>query len=158
MKKKRNPLSYLGFLGFVGFFGVVLWTPAVAVLLLFFFFFGYGSMPADELFWENVRRAGLRAFTVSTAMGTLFIVAWFANSLWMILTGRNGEQALEIANGVATLSEYALTIWMLLGTFFVLTFVTSLCVFVMTLWRMDRKERKFLEADLAADNEGGVAQ
>ncbi|MDQ9825233.1 DUF3796 domain-containing protein, partial [Acinetobacter sp. 163] len=56
-----NPLSYLGWLGVLGIIGIF-FAPIFTPFLLFFTFFSYSKMKADELFWENVRRASTRGF------------------------------------------------------------------------------------------------
>ena len=60
----KNKLAYLGFLGFIAIGGIVFREPPLYSFFAFFIFFSYANVIPDELFWENVKRSGLRAFIV----------------------------------------------------------------------------------------------
>lgn len=147
MKKrvwKRNPLSYLGFLGFIGFVGLWSFSMSLLVFFLFFFFFTYTKMTPDELFWQNVRRAGLRALTV-------YLVLQCAHTLAMNIWGivyyfTSGGWSYPVAEGgMVTVEEGLFTRYVLNGSVSVLLFIITICTFVLTLLYFDRKERKNAE-------------
>ena len=75
-----NPLSYLGWRGVLGIIGIF-FAPIFTPFLLFFTFFFYSKMKADELFWENVRRASTRGFWTTFTITAITM-------LWL-LTARN---------------------------------------------------------------------
>ena len=62
MKKRINPISYLGWLGIVGVIGINTGDFMLQLFLIYFIFFTYRNMPADELFWLNIRKSATRAF------------------------------------------------------------------------------------------------
>ena len=62
MKKRSNPISYLGWLGIVGVIGINTGDFMLQLFLIYFIFFTYRNMPADELFWLNIRKSATRAF------------------------------------------------------------------------------------------------
>lgn len=73
-KFKRNPLSYLGWLGWIGIIGIFTGDWLLQLFIMYFFFFGYGYIPADELFWANLRKAGFRAFVGAFIFGNIMII------------------------------------------------------------------------------------
>ena len=66
----KNKLAYLGFLGFIAIGGIVLREPPLFSFFAFFIFFNYAKVIPDELFLENVKRAGLRAFIVQVLISS----------------------------------------------------------------------------------------
>ena len=62
MKKRINPISYLGWLGIVGVIGINTGDFMLQLFLIYFIFLTYRNMPADELFWLNIRKSATRAF------------------------------------------------------------------------------------------------
>ncbi|MCP1109499.1 DUF3796 domain-containing protein [Ohessyouella blattaphilus] len=72
--ERKNPLSYLGWFGIVGIVGINTGDFLLQLFLVYFIFFIYRWVPADELFWLNVRRAGLRAFIFLMVTNSLAII------------------------------------------------------------------------------------
>ena len=152
MKKKRNPLSYLGWLGLVGLVGLWAGSPSLMVFLLFFFFFAYGGMTPDELFWTNVRRAGLRALTVNLVLTCVETGVMNGRGIYFGLTVPETLITLPISpseSGLVTLPwiQYE---QLLFGLGFpVLIFIITVCTFIFTLMYFNRKEKKFNEEEAA---------
>ena len=156
MKKKRNPLSHLGWLGILGVLGLLI-APGLNILtcLLFFFFFTYRNMPADELFWQNVRRAGLRAFAVGTGVGLAWNVVIIIRGFTLTYKGlmfmtmeeyQNAALAARAAPTVTVPSGYYLqSEWIQLGFSWML--LLSLCTFMFTLMYFARREKKYAGED-----------
>ncbi|GAA0793577.1 hypothetical protein GCM10008910_08930 [Faecalicatena orotica] len=122
--KKHNPLSYLGWLGLVGVVGTNTGDWLLQLFLIYFFFFIYTNMPADELFWMNVRKAGFRAF--------IFEVA--ANSLILVIVA--------VLEHIKYISADMVTLVMRL---YLISFVAAMAIFIAMLWQINRQERKYME-------------
>ncbi|RHR21592.1 DUF3796 domain-containing protein [Clostridium sp. AF19-22AC] len=122
--KKHNPLSYLGWLGLVGVVGINTGDWLLQLFLIYFFFFIYTNMPADELFWMNVRKAGFRAF--------IFEVA--ANSLILVIVA--------VLEHIKYISADMVTLVMRL---YLISFVAAMAIFIVMLWQINRQERKYME-------------
>lgn len=122
--KRHNPLSYLGWLGLVGVVGINTGDWLLQLFVVYFFFFIYRNMPADELFWLNVRKAGFRAF--------IFEVA--ANSIILVIVA--------ILEHVKYISSDMVTLVMRL---YLLSFITAMGIFIIMLWQMNRQDRKYME-------------
>lgn len=137
-----NPLSYLGWLGILGILGIF-FVPVFIPFLLFFTFFSYRSMKADELFWENVRRASTRGFwTVFTVIaGGMFIM--FIRGMTIGARQEYVEASIQgnLANvGVFQLEQYTISFMLL-----ILSMVLMILVFSISMLRFRRKEKKLLE-------------
>lgn len=142
METKKNPLSHLGWLGLLGVAGAFIGAPVLAVFLLFFFFFTYRNMPADELFWVNVRKAATRAFAVY--IGYDIVAALILVALTVLTVIPAGLPVID--QGKAILSLDLFHMLFLILYLFVLGIALALCLFFFTLICIHRKEKKFLEA------------
>lgn len=154
MKKHRNPLAYLGWLGFIGVLGMLV-APALdlMVFLLFFFFFSYRRMAPDELFWQNVRRAGLGAFAAGTALLGIWRLALTCRGF--LLSGKgllfSSPEELAAAKEAAMTADtvtvpagvYSQSVLMSAGISW--TLLVSLSTFVVTLMVFNRREKRNLE-------------
>ncbi|MCL2579202.1 MAG: DUF3796 domain-containing protein [Oscillospiraceae bacterium] len=69
----KNKLAYLGFLGLVGIGGFITGDLLMFSFFAFFVFFTYANVVPDELFWENVKRAALRAFIVQMVVSSIAV-------------------------------------------------------------------------------------
>ena len=74
MKKRINPISYLGWLGIVGVIGINTGDFMLQLFLIYFIFFTYRNMPADELFWLNIRISATRAFILEIILNSVMII------------------------------------------------------------------------------------
>ena len=74
MKKRINPISYLGWLGIVGVIGINTGDFMLQLFLIYFIFFTYRNMPADELFWLNIRKSATRAFILEIILNSVMII------------------------------------------------------------------------------------
>lgn len=148
-KEAHNPLAYLSPLGVVGILGVILRATIFIPYLLFFFFLAYAFMPPDELFLQNVRRAGLRALAVYLVLNTLAALGLVGNAI-----AHGWSSADVLITGVSVtlpLSQYVQC--NLITCAFVLVFIATLCVFIFTLMYFNHREKKYTER-AAADAEG----
>lgn len=147
----KNKLSWLGFLGFIGVYGIFVMTPTLIVFLAFFFFFSYKNMIPDELFRQNVRKAGLRAFYVYLAL---------AGGCLLLLHIRAMQYSFEYFNiygkDAAFMAEKNTEQGLLALGMFVWSFIVTICTFCFTLMRDSHKEKKLLEEpeDVQDKNEG----
>lgn len=123
MKRKINPLSYLGWLGIVGIIGVNTGDFLLQLFLGYFLFFVYRNVPADELFWLDVRKAGTRAFIMNIILNSVMIVA--------IVVMEN--------SGVPTTMSSTI----IKG--FGVVYLTCLMYFIMTLKHFEKQEKKSVE-------------
>lgn len=123
----KNKLAYLGFLGFVGLLGLYWGSFTHTAFLVFFFFFSYSRIIPDELFKENIRKAGLLAFVVNMAINLVImsITTYVANRY----------QFTEPDFQVMYFGYAA----------FILNFVISMLIFVFTLMRYAHQDRSVLE-------------
>ena len=142
MKTKRNPLSHLGWLGLIGLVGVWAMTPLLMVFLLFFFFFSYGHMTPDELFWANVRRAGIRALAVNLTLSGGAAVGFFLRALY-----RWPASELRMEDGLVTMPESLYGQYSLLASSGLLIFMVTLCTFIFTLMYISHREGKYTERE-----------
>ncbi len=143
--KKRNPLCYFALLGVIGFLGVYMMAPAIIVFLLFFFFWGYKDMTPDELFWENVRKSGLRAFAAGMGIDVTAAIFLVVRS-WAGILGLDTQTgSISAADGMVTMSENIFGHYTLLSTFFTIQMVVSICTFFFTLMYFRKKEEKGAE-------------
>ena len=137
--KRNNPLSYVGYLGFVGIVGLIMMTPVMIVFLLFFFFFTYEKMEPDELFWNNVRKAGLRGFTGGIGLD-------FAAVIFFICRAQMSQHGLpEIGNAEVVMDPAMFQQLMLVCCYWVIRTIITLCIFFITLMYYSRQEKKYLE-------------
>ena len=74
MKKRINPISYLGWLGIVGVIGINTGDFMLQLFLIYFIFLTYRNMPADELFWLNIRKSATRAFILEIILNSVMII------------------------------------------------------------------------------------
>ncbi len=139
-----NPLSYLGWLGILGVLGL-LFVPVFIPFLLFFTFFSYRKMKADELFWENVRRASTRGFwsvfiLIVGGMTMMFIrgmtIGWGIE--WVDIT---------VKEGVATVGAFPLEQYMLGYSVLILSMTVMILVFSISMLRFRSKEKELVEED-----------
>lgn len=134
----KNPLYYLGFLGFVGIIGLCFSSPILSSFLLCFTFFAYGDMIADEMFWENVRRAGFRAFLSGFAFGILSQAVMVPRAMYY------GFRELQFTDGFAQISEQFYLQALFGSAAFVLSFILMLVVFTGSLLIFRHREKQGL--------------
>lgn len=105
-KRKRNPISFLGWLGWIGVLGINTGDFLLQIFVIWFFFFLYSNMPADELFWNNVRKAGFRCFVIGTLWGNIVIII-------IVIIKRVGEtpHLVSLVTNVCFLGFYAILIF-----------------------------------------------
>lgn len=72
--RRSNPISYLGWLGIVGVIGINTGDFMLQLFLIYFIFFTYRNMPADELFWLNIRKSATRAFILEIILNSVMII------------------------------------------------------------------------------------
>lgn len=137
-----NPLSYLGWLGILGILGLF-FVPSFIPFLMFFTFFAYKNMKADELFWENVRRASTRGFwtvfaSIVGGMVTLFIRG---------MTIGSGQEYIKITvqGNAATLGAFSLEQYMIGFIILIFSMALMILVFSISMLRFRRREKKLLE-------------
>lgn len=135
-----NPLSYLGWLGVLGILGI-LFVPSFIPFLLFFTFFSYKNMKADELFWENVRRASTRGFwsvfaVIAGGMSVLFIRG-------MMYGGERVE--ISVAGNAATVGAFSLEQYMLGFLILIFSMTLMILVFSISMIQFRRREKKLME-------------
>lgn len=137
-----NPLSYLGWLGILGILGL-LYIPVFIPFLLFFTFFSYRKMKADELFWENVRRASTRGFWVAF----LLIVGGMTMMFIRGMTIGYGVEWVDITvkGTVATVGAFPLEQYMLGFSVLVISMIVMILVFSISMLRFRSKERELVE-------------
>ena len=137
-----NPLSYLGWLGILGILGL-LFIPVFIPFLLFFTFFSYRKMKADELFWENVRRASTRGFwaafiLIVGGMTMMFIrgmtIGWGIE--WIDIT---------VKGAVATVGAFPLEQYMIGFSILVFSMILMIVVFSVSMIRFRSKEKELVE-------------
>ena len=137
-----NPLSYLGWLGVLGILGIF-FVPVFIPFLLFFTFFSYKNMKADELFWENVRRASTRSFWSAFAViaGGMFILFIRGMTIGM------GQEyvGISIQGNLATVGAFTLEQYMLSFMLIILSLILMILFFSISMLRFRRKEKKLLE-------------
>ena len=144
----KNKLTFLGFLGVIGIFG--LWSRSLSLgsFLLFFFFFAYAKMPADELFRQNIQKAGMGAlWTGLTVDAAIILYSSFQATCIQKFTPQEltpfwDASALGIQN--ITVSSAFFGHMFLISIGFILSFVITLSVFILSLFLIDRKERNLL--------------
>jgi len=145
----KNKLAYLGFLGIIGIFGLWSLSLSLGSFLLFFFFFAYAKMPADELFWQNVQKAGARALWTGLALDAALILyssyqATFVHRFELEeLTPFFGAAAQGLQDITVSSAFFGNIFTVSVGC--ILSFVITLSVFIISLLLIDRKERKLLE-------------
>lgn len=122
-KRRRNPLSYLGWLGWIGVIGINTGDFLLQFFLIYFFFFGYSWMPADELFWSNVKRSGFRSFIFSTILSSILVIL-------VVIMERVGETPLLVSS---IFKSYVF------GSFAAVLF------FIISLMYYNRQEKRYLE-------------
>lgn len=141
---KKNPLSYLGWLGLFGIFGLM-YAPIMIPFLICFVFFSYRNVIADELFWENVRRSGTRAFVSSLIFDVVICV--FAYGRGLVLSARLGDEVFRpIVEGdrvTVWMYSYAQTVFIFLAFF--ASMLLMMLVFSISMMRVRRREKRSLE-------------
>lgn len=123
MKKRINPISYLGWLGIVGVIGINTGDFMLQLFLIYFIFLTYRNMPADELFWLNIRKSATRAFILEIILNSVMII------LITILEKYNISSAIRIS--------------IIRG--FGIIFVIALLFFIVMLAWYGKQERKSVE-------------
>ena len=78
----KNKFACLGFLGLFGFLGFLCSSPILFCLFGNFVFFTYARVVPDELFWENVKRAGLAGFLTEMTLSTVVIAFGIVMQGW----------------------------------------------------------------------------
>lgn len=137
-----NPLSYLGWLGILGILGF-LFVPVFIPFVLFFTFFSYREMKADELFWENVRRASTRGFwTVFTVVVSGMFLLFIRG---MTIGGEMEKIEISIQGDAATVGVFSLEQYMLGFMILILSMALMILVFSISMFRFRRREKKLLE-------------
>jgi hypothetical protein len=139
-----NPLSYLGWLGILGILGIF-FVPVFIPFLLFFTFFSYKSMKADELFWENVRRASTRGFWIVFAVITGGMFIMFLRG--MTIGARQEYVEATIQGNLAIVGVFQLEQYMLSFILLILSMVLMILVFSISMLQFRRKEKKLLEQE-----------
>lgn len=110
----------------------------------FFTFFAYRNMKADELFWNNVRMAGTRAFWSGFTLIVGGMVILFIRGMTM---GYGKEYELAIQGNVATISVFSLEQYIIGFLVLVFSMVCMILVFSISMLRIRRKEKKLLEEE-----------
>ncbi|WP_055668586.1 DUF3796 domain-containing protein [Desnuesiella massiliensis] len=123
----KNKLGYLGFLGVIGFLGLWMRSFFFSIFLIFFFFFTYAKVIPDELFKENVKKSALNAFIVNMIINAVIVIVCSSITNFYQLSTINSSMVLY---GFAA---------------FVLNFVISMLIFVLTLMIYGHKEKGVLE-------------
>lgn len=143
-----NPLSYLGWLGILGILGLF-FVPSFIPFLLFFTFFAYKNMKADELFWENVRRASTRGFWAAFALIVGGMVTLFIRGM----TIGYGQEYIKITvqGNVATVSAFSLEQYMIGFLVLVFSMTLMILVFSISMLRFRRREKMLLEEESEGD-------
>lgn len=134
----KNPLYYLGWLGVVGIIGFCFSSAILTSFLLCFTFFAYGDMIADEMFWQNVRRAGFRAFLSGFAFGILSQAIMVPRAMYY------GFRPPQFVDGFAQVSEQYYLQALLGSAAFVLSFILMLVVFAGSLLVFRHREKQSL--------------
>lgn len=142
----KNKLAYLGFLGIIGIFGLLSLSLSLSSFLLFFF--AYAKMPADELFRQNVQKAGVRALWTGLALDVTIILyssyqATFAHRFAPEELTPFFDAAAQGLRDITVSSAFFGHIYAV-SVGFILSFVITLSVFIISLILIDRKERKLL--------------
>ncbi len=137
-----NPLSYLGWLGILGILGLF-FAPSFIPFLIFFTFFAYKNMKADELFWDNVRRASTRGFWavfvwIVGGMVTLFIRGM------TIGFGREYVEMTVQGNG-AMVDLFSLEQYMIGFAILIFSMILMILVFSISMLQFKRRDKKLLE-------------
>lgn len=147
--KRKNPLFYFGWLGLLGVLGLYLNAFVLWPFLAFFFFFSYKNMAPDELFWENVRRAGLKSFVAGSSFGLVATFALFYRSsiAYQFTSPQFASDGLTVSMGSEQYLQYVLG-----AAAFVLTYVIMICTFAFTLMWYGHKEKKFTENEINHEN------
>lgn len=123
----KNKLAYLGFLGFIGVLGLYWRSFSHSIFLVFFFFFSYSKMIPDELFKENIKKSALSAFIVNMIINTVIM------TICTLISNR--YQYIEPNSSMMYFGFAA----------FVLNFVISILIFVVTLMLYAHKDKSVLE-------------
>lgn len=138
-----NPLSYIGWLGILGIIGIF-FAPIFSPFLLFFSFFPYTKMEADELFWENVRKASTRRFwTTFTVMTITMLVlltrgichSWFGDEVKRTVIREN-----SVTMGIFTYEQYMIVFLLMF-----LSMTLMISVFSISMFKFRKEEKKTLE-------------
>lgn len=144
----KNKLAYLGFLGIIGIFGLWSYSLSLGSFLLFFFFFAYAKMPADELFRQNVQKAGMQALCTGLAVDVTIILyssyqATFVHRFAPEELTPFFDAAAQGLRNITVSSAFFGHIYAV-SVSFILSFVITLSVFIISLFLIDRKERNLL--------------
>lgn len=137
-----NPLFYLGWLGFLGVLGI-LFSPLFLPFLLCFSFFGYGSMPADELFWQNVHRSSSRAFWAGFALDTVVALTMLMRGLFYAM--KHPYVAPVLKNNLVTVSAFSAEQYAYSYLAFFGSLILMLLVFTISMMQFRRQEKKELK-------------
>lgn len=138
-----NPLSYLGWLGILGIIGIF-FAPIFTPFLLFFSFFSYSKMKADELFWENVRRASTRSFW------TTFTVT-AVTMLWLLIRGIRQSwfgyaiQRVVIQGTTTTMDIFSYSQYIIVFFLMIVSMTLMISVFSISMFKFRRQEKRMLE-------------
>lgn len=138
-----NPLSYLGWLGVLGIIGIF-FAPIFTPFLLFFTFFSYSKMKADELFWENVRRASTRGFWTTftiTAITMLWLLTRGIHQSWF---GHKMQQ-LVIQGNIITMDIFTYEQYIIVFFLMIICMTLMISVFSISMFKFRRQEKKMLE-------------
>ena len=127
MKKRSNPISYLGWLGIVGVIGINTGDFMLQLFLIYFIFFTYRNMPADELFWLNIRKSATRAFILEIILNSVMIILITILEKYYISSAINSEIRISIIRG------------------FGIIFLIALLFFIVMLAWYGKQERKSVE-------------
>lgn len=127
MKKRINPISYLGWLGIVGVIGINTGDFMLQLFLICFIFLTYRNMPADELFWLNIRKSATRAFILEIILNSVMII------LITILEKYNISSAITSAIRISIIRGFGII------------FLIALLFFIVMLAWYGKQERKSVE-------------
>lgn len=141
---KKNPLSYLGWLGLLGVFGLG-FAPIMIPFLICFVFFSYRNVITDELFWENVRRSGTRAFVSALIFDVVICV--FAYGRGLAVSYRFGDEFFRpiIEGNKITVWMYSYAQMALLFLAFFVSMLLMVLVFFVSMMCVRRHEKRSLE-------------
>lgn len=142
---KANPISYIGWLGVFGIIGTIFFVPVFIPFLLCFTFFSYTKMQADELFWENVRKASSRGFWTVFLLDIGVFVWMFIRG--MMMTGKIPKVDNPFSANLVTLPSFAVEQYIIAFFTLCVNLVVMILVFTISMMKFRRQEKKMIEEE-----------
>lgn len=143
-----NPLAHLGWLGFLGILGI-LFVPVFIPFLLFFPFFSYSKSTADELFWQNVHRSGVRAFWSVFVLDIAVAFILFVRGMWHSFGAAGVEypKTVEFQDRTVLMNYFTFDQYMITFLMFFVSIYVMILVFVISMMKFRKQERKILKEE-----------